>query len=111
MFTCGPVTLDGELVVLGQYDTDERWNGWLLPRLDAHSVVAVLDHLNAFADAETGDYDWTFDADGALILTDRLYLAEQGVEYVPEVLTPNPDGLYPLGAFSWCWYAHEPATV
>lgn len=111
MFTCGPVTFDDEFVVLGQYDDAERWNGWLLPRLDAHSVVAVLEHLNASADVEDPGYDWTF-TEGDLVLTDRRYLAEDAVGYVPEVVTPNPDGLYPLGAFSWCWYpahVHEVA--
>lgn len=109
MITVGPVTFDDELVVLAEFDPDERWNGWLCPAFDAYTVVAVLGHI---VSAELGEvaFDWTF-AGEDLILTDRRTLAEQGVGYEPAVVAPTPDGLYPLGARAWCWYAPDPGLT
>lgn len=97
-YTAGPMTVDGgETVVLGQWSTDLRWNGWITPDLDAWTVEAVLAALASQPDWEENGYshEWV---DGDLVLRDHSY-PEEG----PEVLSPDADGLYDLGAFRWCW--------
>jgi hypothetical protein len=108
-FIVGFVSLDGQPpAVLGQYDEFERWNGWLCPWLDPLAVVAVIDVLNNNANDEVEleyRYDWR--DDGALLLTDRQNEDEDG--YEPQVLLPDSDGLYQLGAESWVWSAEADA--
>lgn len=90
--TVGLVALEG-LAVLGQYDPDERWNGWLCPSLDALAVVKVLDTLNGIEPA----YGYQF-AHGVLYLDD---LQEPGSP--AELIEADDDGLYRLGAHAWTW--------
>lgn len=99
-YTAGPISIDEGPTVLAQYHERERWNGWLCPRIDAISAVAVLDWLNEVG-PEYG-YDYDFDAAGSLILTDRQY-RDEDPDYVPEELPADADGLYSLGAYSWVW--------
>ncbi|MCL8251352.1 hypothetical protein AERO_08145 [Aeromicrobium fastidiosum] len=105
--TVGLVSLDGQPpAVLGQYDEFERWNGWLCPWLDPLAVVTVIDVLNSHAiDELEYQYDWR--DDGALLLTDCQNEDEDG--YEPQVLLPDSDGLYQLGAESWIWSAEADA--
>lgn len=106
--TSGKVCIDDLVTVEAEYDPDVRWNGWLCPRLDAWSCVKVLDALNAeHGEGENRIYgiDYTFDEDGALVLDERQWRDEDPENYKPEVLPPNEDGLYALGAYSWVWSA------
>jgi hypothetical protein len=102
----GLVTLDGDPIVWGVYDRRVRWNGWLCPSIDAWSVVRVLDTLNALQD---DDYrvDYTWNESGALVLTETQWAIEAGDDYQPQVIEPDGDGLYSLGAHAWVWSAAD----
>lgn len=103
MTIVGSVSLDGIPSVLGQYDPSVRWNGWLCPSLDAHSVVVVLDAINAEPlDGLERVYDYDWSDDGALLLTD----CQEPGEPV-EVVGPDADGLYALGSHGWVWSAAD----
>lgn len=104
-WTTTPVTLGGiTTTVCGQYDTAERWNGYLCPWLDAHGVVTVLDALaRAYAAAQDEyqpTYEWT--AAGDLLLTEHHDDAHYTTRYEPDA-----DGLYQLGAHGWVWTEHD----
>jgi hypothetical protein len=89
-WTQGRIGFSGTIAVEGEYRTDQRWNGWLIPRIDAWAVVTVLDALGDEA------LTYTFDDDGLLVVTDNFALEQ-------ETYRPDDDGLYSLGAFAWCW--------
>lgn len=106
VYETGLVSLDGQApVVWAVYDPDERWNGFLRPRLDAWSVVEVLAALNAEpVDGLPVAYRYDWSPTGDLLLWDLLYESEVGEDaYEPEVVAPDEDGLYSLGASAWVW--------
>jgi hypothetical protein len=118
-YTTGPVCLDETVTVLAVYDPSHRWNGWLAaPRMDAHSVVTVLDALEAAydrpEDAEIYGTDYRWDEDGSLLVRDRQWLWEAETEEetaaasVWERIPADADGLYTPGAFGWVWSEDEP---
>jgi hypothetical protein len=103
-YVAGPICLDEEVTVLGQYNPRNRWNGWLMPSIDAWSVEQVLAALNSDHDyyLDYGyDHEWL--EDGSLKLIERQWLQEDPDNYQPEILRPDEDGLYSLGAGSWVW--------
>lgn len=106
---CGWIALNGDIEtrVLAQYPYDVRWNGFLIPALDAWSVVKVLTYVDTVADHD-GGWDWDWREDGALVLIDRQWRTEDPEGFQPEVLEPSPEGLYPLGAYGWVWSETEP---
>lgn len=103
----GPVCLDELVTVLAEYPTDHRWNGWILPGLDAWSVVKVAEALTeAYADTSerAPEIAWV---DGDLVVTEY-----DGDEAYAETIHPNGDGLYGLGAYAWTWSVdHEAARA
>lgn len=109
-WTTGLITLDGEPTALAQYNRNERWNGFLCPSFDALTVVEVLEGLNESygSDAPTYGMEWDWNDEGALVLTERLYRDEEGEAYRPEVILPDADGLYSLGAYGWVWCELHP---
>ena len=104
IYTSGPVCIDDLITVMGQFDPRDRWNGWLCPRIDALSAVLVLEAIenDPMNDGYYG-YDWTFDDAGSLVIEDRQYRTEYPDDFKPEILSPDEDGLYSLGAYGWCW--------
>jgi hypothetical protein len=76
---------------------DHRWNGWAVPRFSRQVVDQIISGINADTeDAGEGPYlYWT--TSGSLVID-----TNEGEEV--EVLDPDPEGLYPLGAWAWCWY-------
>lgn len=106
MYETGLVSLDGQPPgIWAVYDPDERWNGFLCPKLDAWSVAEVLAALNAEpVDGLPVAYRYDWSPTGDLLLWDLLYQSEVGEDaYEPDVLVPDEDGLYSLGASSWVW--------
>jgi hypothetical protein len=96
-WNAGPICLDDYVTVFAQY-SNQRWNGWLMPRLDAYGVMQVAERMTGFEFNDEYRFRWL--DDGALELTD----ASQGEdELYVEVLHPDEDGLYALGAGSWTW--------
>lgn len=107
-YTSGPVCLDEIVTVIGQYDPENRWNGWLNPYIDAWSVQETLTAINASygGDADTYGYDWVWEDDGTLTLTERQWrdeAAERGETYEPQSIGPDEDGLYGIGYYGWTW--------
>lgn len=97
-FTSGHLTVDdGKTVVPGEWLTNERWNGWLCPRLRRDAVEQVL---AALAEDPYADLLVALD-DERFLLWDYAYEKEQ--DYEPEVVAPDPEGWYWLGAWAWCW--------
>lgn len=94
--TAGPICLDEYITVLGQYPRNVRWNGWLMPVIDAWSVNAIAE---TFKDDEFVKLEWR--DDGALLHYDLQWADEPDFE--PDVLLPDDDGLYALGAGFWTW--------
>lgn len=93
--TVGPVCIDDYLTVLAQYDPTLRWNGWLAsPALDAWTVQRVLDVLG---DDDQQRFEWV-DGGALRVTTD----CGDGTTYT-ELLHPDADGLYALGAYGWVW--------
>lgn len=92
-WTAGPICLDEYVTVLGQYMDRNRWNGWLMPQIDAYSVEMV----KAALDSDDDNYRYEWQDDLSLKVTNV-----EDPEY-PEILHPNEDGLYALGAGSWTW--------
>ena len=82
----GWVSLDGFVPVLGQWDPNRRWNGWLCPSIDAVSVVTVLDAINR----DNGDplymYDWT---DEGYLMLIELQDEDNGVESLSRMTTAS----------------------
>lgn len=96
----GPVRLDETVSVLAQYSPSVRWNGWLIPSMDAWSVETVLTAVNEpFGGDTTNGYEWEWLDDGSLQLTERLHDEEPDTQ----ILHPDEDELYSLGAYSWTW--------
>lgn len=100
-YVAGPICLDEYVTVQGQYNPRNLWNGWLMPHIDAWSVEKVM---RAFEDTDTDTgYDWEWQEDGSLQVIDRQWRLEDPEFFQPEILQPDEDGLYALGAGSWTW--------
>lgn len=114
-WSTGPITLDGVAEVLGQYPLGHYWNGFLLPWIDPLAVITVLEDLNETnPNGPTLDWDWV---DGNLILKEQDYSSTPGPDWAlaepqwtEEILEPDADGLYPLGAWAWVWSEAEDHT-
>ena len=96
----GEIGLDEIGPVLAEYPENYRWNGWLQPLLDTWSCEKILEPI-----AECYDWEWV-EALGTWLLVVRQ---KDDPAYV-DVVTPNEDGLYPLGAGSWVWSKWWPAV-
>lgn len=100
-FAATPVCIDELVTVWAQYDPRARWNGWLMPRIDAWAAERVLT-LIAAEHAATGEPDritWSWADDGTLTVVET---------YAPDadqtdVYEPDADGLVTLGAGGWVW--------
>lgn len=79
-----------------------RWNGWAIPRFrleTVHKIAADTAKLRLEC-GPTGCDLVTVDHVGIV----RVFDSYGGVDYV----LPDADGMYPIGAFDWCWYEDEP---
>lgn len=107
-YTAGPVSVGGAMIVLGQYDEQDRWNGYLCPRLDPHGVEAILWSLRrAYEAAEDEFYprhEWHGDV---LLLTETT----DGDDHYTERMEPDEDGLYALGSHGWVWVPERHVTA
>lgn len=100
-FTASPVCLDELVTVWGEYDPRARWNGWLMPRIDAWAAERVLTVIAAEHTA-TGEPDritWDWADDGTLTVVETY---EPGAD-ATDVYEPDADGLVALGAGGWVW--------
>lgn len=95
-YTTGPICIDELVTVIGEYPVDVRWNGWLVPHIDPLAVEEVMAALQANEPWDSPTHEWR--EDGALVLTEY-----DGDTSYSEVLLPNEDGLYALGAYAWVW--------
>ena len=91
--TVGPVSIEGSPdapAYMAQYDPTKRWNGWLCPTMDAHSVVTAL--TAAGPDYVTFDF-----VDGVLVVEWADYPDDPA-----ERIDPDEDGLYDM-SLGWVW--------
>ncbi|MFH7324847.1 hypothetical protein [Aeromicrobium sp. JJY06] len=94
----GPVCLDELVTVTATYDPDVRWNGFLCPRMDREAVETVMAAFREYdgeTDPEPPSHRWD---GGALFVTEH-----DGDDQYTEILHPDDDGLYALGARAWVW--------
>jgi hypothetical protein len=104
-YAAGPICIDELVTVLGQYDPEIRWNGWLCPRIDAGAVEEVMRALASEpSDQYAPTHGWR--QDGALVLIEW-----DGEDSYVEILEPDEDGLYSLGAHSWVWSVDSEADT
>lgn len=99
--TTSPVCLDELVTVWGQYDPRSRWNGWLMPRMDAWAAESVLTAVAA-EHALTGEPDritWSWSDDGTLTVVETYEPDADCTDVYP----PDSDGLVALGAGGWVW--------
>lgn len=97
-YVVGPVELGGIGPVLAQYDPDVRWNGWLCPRLDACSVVVILDAIIA---SSPSDPPFAYEFIQGVLFVDDMYDQTLPTDWYE----PDEDGLYALGSHAWIWQA------
>lgn len=81
--------------VAGVHDPAVRWNGWACPRFTLDAVRDLAAWL-AVQDPADG-YD-TVTVDG-----DRVTVTVTAYPEEPHEVPADGDGLYPVGAFGWCW--------
>ena len=72
------------------YTYENYWNGWSCPSFEKKVVISILEQMKKFDKLE---YHFVNDT--------LIYKLENDEE--EETLNPNEDGLYSLGAWSWCW--------
>lgn len=101
-YKSGIVGFDDWLLVYGQWDDRDRWNGWLNPRIDVAAVEHVLTSLNEDKDVDEKMH-WTWE-DGTLVLTEVYGPTEKDVQVTR--YAPDEDGLYALGNYGWTWSEH-----
>ena len=81
-------------IVIGQ-----RWNGWAIPGFARETAQQIADYLNALSDDGNTRCEW---------VGDDLYVTEnKGTEGEYRERAGPDDGLYWIGAYSWCWYEKE----
>lgn len=103
-WTVGPICLDELVTVMAQYPAFHTWNGWLTPRMDAAAVEKVMAAFedDPYAADKPPTHEWVGDV---------LHLTEyDDADPYVEVMVPDEDGLYALGAYSWCW-SPDPETT
>ncbi|MEV6527151.1 hypothetical protein AB0M43_34995 [Longispora sp. NPDC051575] len=104
-----PATLD--LDVLGPFDGQilkgYSWNGWAIPAFDLPTVRAIGQAIAGQAAGpdlvtvvEIGD-------DATVTLVEEAGTAHEH----RTVIEPDADGLYGLGAWSWCWSINTTPTL
>jgi hypothetical protein len=94
----GPVCIDDLVTVQAVYDRQERWNGFLCPRMDRDAVETVMAAFgpdDGVSDPRPPSHHWDGDV---LPLTQY-----DGDDEYNETLMPDADGLYALGAREWVW--------
>lgn len=94
-----PMCLDELVTVWGVHNPRHRWNGWATPSIDAWACQLIIEKLS---EDDTYRYEWQDDLSLKTWAVEDEDELEAHPEYV-EVLRPDSDGLYGLGAFSWTW--------
>lgn len=100
----GRVTLGGFVTVDAVWDDEERWNGWLCPRVTKYSADKVMEALvnDPYAEPNRLSYAWE---GKVLVVSDQYGLAPGEVQY--DRYAPDEDGLYALGSYAWTWSAAD----
>lgn len=109
VWAAGRITVDeGETIVDGEYRTDQRWNGWLCPRMKADACEQVL---RAIAEFQPENYLIMLDGDRYVIWDDNYADAFHPVTGecdAVEIHAPDDDGWYYPGYMGWCWELVRP---
>lgn len=92
--TSGPVSIDDTFEFFAQYPR-LRWNGWVMPSFDAWSVQQIIETL---AMDQPEYYRLTWRDDLSLEFTQL-----DGEDEYTDIIEPDEDGLYAVGAGSWTW--------
>ena len=80
---------------------DIHWNGFACPSFRRPVADAVVEWINATADADPVDATRAAWDGDTVVITDSCYADNPG--YTPERIGPDRHGRYPIGAFGWCW--------
>tara|TARA_R110000772_G_scaffold46279_3_gene105689 strand:+ start:1783 stop:2241 length:459 start_codon:yes stop_codon:yes gene_type:complete len=97
----GLVCIDGsELISKAIWDKNRRWNGWLMPKIEAEDAKKIV--------AEHTDKEYTgLEMDGENILVIDYQYGENNEIICPELI--NGKTYYNLGYMGWVWeeYRYE----
>lgn len=116
----GPVSMgcetDGSDTWWAVYNPRTRWNGFVCPRFprgEAERMRVYMDALSAKVgpDGLTDTLRW--DGDVAVVVSSQYNTdggnLEPGEQPAEDRIEADERGLYPIGAYSWCW--HEGARL
>lgn len=81
--------------VAGVHDPSVRWNGWACPRFTLETVRELSRWLSAQDPADGYDR--------VSVVGDRVTVIVTAYPAEPYDVPADADGLYPVGAFGWCW--------
>lgn len=111
------VSIEGPASYEAYLSPGVHFNGWACPSFTLDTVRQLAADTQARAAAPGGsDADTVHVIDGGMtpagepcvvvLLVRWVYLGD-GPEEAATVVSPNSDGLYPVGAWEWCWYVDQ----
>jgi hypothetical protein len=108
MLTKGSFAIDPSApddgVFEGFHDRTQRWGIWATPRFEPHQVQRIMGWLHSSPHDEIETLSW----DGNTLVHDT---GIPGPGRYRVLLTPDTQGLYSLGSYSWTWREVHPATA
>ena len=97
-FIASTFTVDGETFYPGEFDPARSWNGFACPRFTADTALQIAqDQI-----LESGGKCVYSEPDGAISI--RFPGDEEA-----DVIAPDPEGFYWVGAWSWTWVSADSA--
>jgi len=99
MWNKGQVSLDGFGPYPAEVDQDQRWNGFAIPRFTRDVAERIVREICSDGD-DTTYTEWHWEGDVMVIGVDPEAYDEPSPD---ERFEPDSDGMYAIGAWSWCW--------
>jgi len=98
----GKVCIDGEMICRAIWDKNQRWNGWLMPKILAEDALKLVSEL-----PEEKEYTELKIEGQNILVIDHQY-GEDNETICPEVI--NGKTYYNLGYLGWIWEEYKEQT-